>query len=136
MTLPFGMSSGFLFRYSVFKVQRQALMLAGAIMDLRTARQLRLEELRSSSSRIFFEYPPCWLIAAISEQARMAVISQHDSCSLHYRRGDGEIRTHDPLLARQVLSQLSYTPKRSEQTPLGRLFRDTAASCSPMPSPA
>ena len=26
--------------------------------------------------------------------------------------GDGEIRTHDPLLARQVLSQLSYTPKR------------------------
>ena len=26
-------------------------------------------------------------------------------------RGDGEIRTHDPLLARQVLSQLSYTPR-------------------------
>ena len=24
--------------------------------------------------------------------------------------GDGEIRTHDPLLARQVLSQLSYSP--------------------------
>ena len=24
--------------------------------------------------------------------------------------GDGEIRTHDPQLARQVLSQLSYTP--------------------------
>ena len=30
---------------------------------------------------------------------------------LHGRSsGDGEIRTHDPLLARQVLSQLSYTP--------------------------
>ena len=26
--------------------------------------------------------------------------------------GDGEIRTLDPLLARQVLSQLSYTPVR------------------------
>ena len=26
--------------------------------------------------------------------------------------GDGEIRTLDPLLARQVLSQLSYTPIR------------------------
>ena len=26
------------------------------------------------------------------------------------QNGDGEIRTHDPLLARQVLSQLSYTP--------------------------
>ena len=30
--------------------------------------------------------------------------TSHDS-------GDGEIRTLDPLLARQVLSQLSYTPK-------------------------
>ena len=28
-------------------------------------------------------------------------------------RGDGEIRTLDPLLARQVLSQLSYTPIKS-----------------------
>ena len=27
-----------------------------------------------------------------------------------WHSGDGEIRTHDPLLARQVLSQLSYTP--------------------------
>ena len=27
-----------------------------------------------------------------------------------FPNGDGEIRTHDPLLARQVLSQLSYTP--------------------------
>ena len=27
--------------------------------------------------------------------------------------GDGEIRTLDPLLARQVLSQLSYTPINS-----------------------
>ena len=26
-------------------------------------------------------------------------------------RGDNEIRTRDPLLARQVLSQLSYTPR-------------------------
>ena len=30
--------------------------------------------------------------------------------SLNYLPGDGEIRTLDPLLARQVLSQLSYTP--------------------------
>ena len=29
---------------------------------------------------------------------------------LSFPSGDGEIRTHDPLLARQVLSQLSYTP--------------------------
>ncbi len=30
--------------------------------------------------------------------------------------GDGEIRTHDPLLARQVLSQLSYTPMVGDTT--------------------
>ena len=29
---------------------------------------------------------------------------------LSHPSGDGEIRTLDPLLARQVLSQLSYTP--------------------------
>ena len=28
-----------------------------------------------------------------------------------HKSGDGEIRTLDPLLARQVLSQLSYTPR-------------------------
>ena len=30
--------------------------------------------------------------------------------TFHLASGDGEIRTLDPLLARQVLSQLSYTP--------------------------
>ena len=39
-------------------------------------------------------------------------------------RGDKGIRTLDPLLARQVLSQLSYTPM------------NPAATCSPIPSPA
>ena len=38
--------------------------------------------------------------------------------------GGKGIRTPDPLLAGQVLSQLSYTPK------------NLAAACSPMPSPA
>ena len=36
---------------------------------------------------------------------------QHLYFSSKYN-GDGEIRTLDPLLARQVLSQLSYTPIR------------------------
>ena len=30
--------------------------------------------------------------------------------NISVENGDGEIRTLDPLLARQVLSQLSYTP--------------------------
>ena len=60
--------------------------------------------------------------------------------------GDGEIRTLDPLLARQVLSQLSYTPiycnQSAEQTDYLHahqrvsFFRNLAPTCSPMPSPA
>ena len=37
------------------------------------------------------------------------VFKVHMLCRLS-ASGDGEIRTLDPLLARQVLSQLSYTP--------------------------
>ena len=50
---------------------------------------------------------------------------------LSKRSGDKGIRTLDPLLARQVLSQLSYTPKimwqpptlpcRLQQSTIGRL---------------
>ena len=72
--------------------------------------------------------------------------------------GDNEIRTRDPLLARQVLSQLSYTPRyyqiafrlmglnglepstsrlsgvRSNQLSYKPSF-NLAATCSPTPSP-
>ena len=66
--------------------------------------------------------------------------------------GDGEIRTLDPLLARQVLSQLSYTPTMDMglsglEPPTSRLSGvrsnrlsykpiTLAPTCSPMPSPA
>ena len=43
--------------------------------------------------------------------------------SLLLPSGDGGIRTLDPLLARQVLSQLSYTPI------------NLASTCFPIPSP-
>ena len=33
--------------------------------------------------------------------------------------GDEQIRTVDPLLARQVLSQLSYTPIFKQKVPFG-----------------
>ena len=41
-----------------------------------------------------------------------AVFKVHciDMSLINNDSGDGEIRTLDPLLARQVLSQLSYTP--------------------------
>ena len=35
---------------------------------------------------------------------------QSADCSEKYHSGDKGVRTLDPLLARQVLSQLSYTP--------------------------
>ena len=35
---------------------------------------------------------------------------QHNASASASANGDGEIRTLDPLLARQVLSQLSYAP--------------------------
>ena len=39
-------------------------------------------------------------------QTKLTFCDRH----LSMPNGDGEIRTLDPLLARQVLSQLSYTP--------------------------
>ena len=45
-------------------------------------------------------------------QASMLFVRAYPSHdSLRYLRGDEGIRTLDPLLSRQVLSQLSYTPK-------------------------
>ena len=35
---------------------------------------------------------------------------QNAECRMNSTGGDDGIRTHDPLLAGQVLSQLSYTP--------------------------
>ena len=43
------------------------------------------------------------------EQVLREPLSKHRTLVLCFR-GDNEIRTRDPLLARQVLSQLSYTP--------------------------
>ena len=38
-------------------------------------------------------------------------MGQRHHVNYHLVSGDEGIRTHDPLLARQVLSQLSYTPE-------------------------
>ena len=50
--------------------------------------------------------------------------------------GDGEIRTLDPLLARQVLSQLSYAPVvTTSNAYCFFLLINPAATCSPISSP-
>ena len=46
-----------------------------------------------------------WYASVTSEVSGLAFFLTVTSAN-----GDGEIRTLDPLLARQVLSQLSYTP--------------------------
>ena len=54
--------------------------------------------------------------------------------SNHLDGGDDGIRTHDPLLAGQVLSQLSYTPIFYEVTLLYRFFQDMGTELSvPLP---
>ena len=53
----------------------------------------------------------CAIHPAAYEQARRILLYIPDpSCAETLSTGDGGIRTLDPLLARQVLSQLSYTP--------------------------
>ena len=62
---------------------------------------------------IFFDY---WLIFILILSSHLfryfeySVLKVQLSQSFWIAGGDNEIRTHDPLLARQVLSQLSYTP--------------------------
>ena len=50
------------------------------------------------------------LLSLIRNLSFQYSIFKVQSCQLSLTSGDGEIRTLDPLLARQVLSQLSYTP--------------------------
>ena len=61
-------------------------------------------------SRIFFEYPLRLMNPSLCMQACNAFLPQPAQLPDSLSNGDGEIRTLDPLLARQVLSQLSYTP--------------------------
>ena len=53
---------------------------------------------------------------------RLALNSFFELIKLLSASGDGEIRTHDPLLARQVLSQLSYAPMLVKVSSLACLF--------------
>ena len=55
--------------------------------------------------------PRCYSLRLMSYLFLYGFFKVHASCQLFpLAHGDGEIRTLDPLLARQVLSQLSYAP--------------------------
>ena len=65
---------------------------------------------------------------ALLHECNRLLMAVHPGHSLHYFRGDGEIRTHDPLLARQVLSQLSYTPVNSGSHLLSHIVSNAVPS--------
>ena len=80
-------------------------MTIGLINPLRNARDSQIFDLlRHVLRTIKISYQPI-----LFKQALKSCLSL-DFGIAHCYRGDGEIRTLDPLLARQVLSQLSYTP--------------------------
>ena len=110
------------FQYSVFKVRKS--------LDIRFRSPFRfhpmgLSGLEPPTSRLSgvrsnrLSYKP-----RFTAPASACTLFSGMSVNLPIHNGDGEIRTLDPLLARQVLSQLSYAPL------------NPAATCSPMPSPA
>ena len=112
--------------YAVFKVRYQAYSLN---LTAKSYKPMGLSGLEPPTSR---------LSGVRSNQLSYKPILK--SCDFD---GDEEIRTLDPLLARQVLSQLSYTPRFSvhakgyEQIYIKYflfLF-NPAATCSPTPSP-
>ena len=49
-------------------------------------------------------------VCSVPIPLRIRFVCTEASPSIRYFGGDDGIRTHDPLLAGQVLSQLSYTP--------------------------
>ena len=79
------------------KIYSASLSLASGI------RKLRLLHHGHSTNILLFVHH------LIEEQVLRELLSKHRTLVLCFR-GDNEIRTRDPLLARQVLSQLSYTP--------------------------
>ena len=88
---------------------------------------LRLQESHSQKSLMFASLTQAILVGLRGLEPPTLRLSGVRSNQLSYKpilksfdfSGDEEIRTLDPLLARQVLSQLSYTPVF---TGLGRNF--------------
>ena len=59
-----------------------------------------------------------WILCVLPCFASRACPVKAIGLPFHLRDGDDGIRTHDPLLAGQVLSQLSYTPMLVTHRPL------------------
>ena len=111
--------------YAVFKVRYQAYSLN---LTAKSYKPMGLSGLEPPTSRLSgvrsnqLSYKPKRPVTKFKLRLRLAFIKCHDMprtkfslrCTLVFIKysgdGDEEIRTLDPLLARQVLSQLSYIP--------------------------
>ena len=83
--------------YAVFKVQLMC--------------ERQMEDMRWKFTFISMYYV-CYArhVSVVTEQALLVRFAHICGCLIQHPSGDEEIRTLDPLLARQVLSQLSYIP--------------------------
>ena len=79
-------------------------MSTGGDDGIRSQRELRALVAVGSDSP-----PDCHSLPPLFESLRFELQGALLTCSISHGGDDG-IRTHDPLLAGQVLSQLSYTP--------------------------
>ena len=89
------------FQYAVFKVH------VFVMIDSAFLKAMRARKSRFSRSRAFCK---CILCPVTSVPSELDVCSSPSYTLSKKLRGDNEIRTRDLLLARQALSQLSYTP--------------------------
>ena len=97
--------------YEVFKVQYAACPRSG-------------DAAKASAHRVAILNARAFLFSVACLRSKDATLQVSYSFIKSTTSGDGEIRTLDPLLARQVLSQLSYTPTmglRRLELPTSRL---------------
>ena len=100
------------FRYKLKSISGKKLIFSICSFQGTNAVKLFVVRLNSAMLRLGHGHSP------YKNQNNLLLTCKHDAksffdfCTPHCFRanGDGEIRTLDPLLARQVLSQLSYTP--------------------------
>ena len=109
------------FQYAVFKVH-VFVMIDSAFLKAMCARKSRF-----SRSRAFCKCIRCPVTFVPSE---LDVCSSPSYTLSKKLRGDNEIRTRDLLLARQALSQLSYTPRESSSHLLSRTVSSKVPSAA------
>ncbi len=95
----------------IFAVQKSSLSLISSLLSLicRPRRLMGFSRVTSKRSTGPFGFPSGTVPFRIPSLSKLN-LNYHSPAVIFKFNGDDGIRTHDPLLAGQVLSQLSYTP--------------------------